>query len=95
MRADQVAAIGIRIAELRKIHGRTQQALAVRAGVSVSLLRKVERGERAATHSVVAAVARALSVNVTDITGQPYAPAPPPVTATTHCGRPLRSGTTR
>jgi transcriptional regulator with XRE-family HTH domain len=72
MRADQVAAIGIRIAELRKIHGRTQQALAVRAGVSVSLLRKVERGERAATHSVVAAVARALSVNVTDITGQPY-----------------------
>jgi transcriptional regulator with XRE-family HTH domain len=72
MRDEQVVRIGTRIAELRKIHGRTQQALAMRTGVSVSLLRKIERGDRVATHSVVAAVARALSVNVTDITGQPY-----------------------
>ncbi|MFR9728197.1 helix-turn-helix domain-containing protein [Saccharopolyspora sp. MS10] len=63
--------IGSRIAELRKIHGVTQRALSVRAAVSYSLLRKVERGERAASHSFVAAVARALSINITDLTDQP------------------------
>ena len=52
--------IGSRIAELRKIHGVTQRALSVRAAVSYSLLRKVERGERPASHSFLAAVARAL-----------------------------------
>lgn len=64
--------VGLRIAELRKIHGCTQQALAVRANVSYSLLRKVERGERPASPSFIAAIARALSVNVLDITEQPY-----------------------
>jgi transcriptional regulator with XRE-family HTH domain len=64
--------MGVRIAELRKIHGFTQQALAVRANVSYSLLRKVERGERPASPSFIAAIARALEVNVLDITEQPY-----------------------
>ncbi|MFC6091749.1 hypothetical protein [Saccharothrix lopnurensis] len=64
--------IGTRIAELRKIHGATQRGLSLRANVSYSLLRKVECGERPASHSFVAAIARALSVNVTDITEQPY-----------------------
>lgn len=64
--------IGARIAELRKIHGVTQRALSLRATVSYSLLRKVESGERAASHSFIAAIARALSVNITDITEQPY-----------------------
>lgn len=63
--------VGARIAELRKMHGATQHGLASRANVSYSLLRKVERGERAASHGFVAAVARALTVNVTDITEQP------------------------
>ena len=66
------ARIGLRIAELRKIHGVTQQALAMRAAVSYSLLRKVERGERPASPSFIAAIARALSVSVLDITEQPY-----------------------
>jgi transcriptional regulator with XRE-family HTH domain len=44
----------LRIAELRKIHGFTQQALAARANVSYSLLRKVERGERPASPSFIA-----------------------------------------
>ncbi|MFD7658461.1 helix-turn-helix domain-containing protein [Actinosynnema sp. NPDC059797] len=66
------ARIGERIAELRKIHGATQRGLSQRANVSYSLLRKVECGERPASHSFVAAIARALSVNVTDITEQPY-----------------------
>lgn len=66
------ARMGLRIAELRKIHGVTQQALAMRAAVSYSLLRKVERGERPASPSFIAAIARALSVSVLDITEQPY-----------------------
>ncbi|MCP2275219.1 hypothetical protein APR09_000766 [Nocardia amikacinitolerans] len=40
--------------------------------MSYSLLRKVERGERPASPTFVAAVARALSVSVTDLTEQPY-----------------------
>ncbi len=64
--------VGLRIAELRKIHGLTQQALAARANVSYSLLRKVERGERPASPSFIAAIARALGVSVLDITEQPY-----------------------
>ncbi len=62
----------MRIAELRKIHGFTQQALAARANVSYSLLRKVERGERPASPSFIAAIARALGVSVLDLTEQPY-----------------------
>lgn len=69
---EQPKPVGHRIAELRKIHGATQQALAMRAAVSYSLLRKVERGERPASPSFIAAVARALSVHVADITEQPY-----------------------
>lgn len=64
--------VGLRVAELRKIHGYTQQALAARANVSYSLLCKVERGERPASPSFIAAIARALDVNVIDITEQPY-----------------------
>ncbi|MBF6080554.1 helix-turn-helix transcriptional regulator [Nocardia cyriacigeorgica] len=64
--------IGARIAALRKLHGATQHALALRANVSYSLMRKVERGERPASPTFVAAVARALSVSVTDLTEQPY-----------------------
>jgi transcriptional regulator with XRE-family HTH domain len=72
MSDQQPARMGVRIAELRKIHGATQQALAMRATVSYSLLRKVERGERPASPSFIAAIARALSVSVLDITEQPY-----------------------
>lgn len=70
---DQAATgLGARVAELRKLHGYTQRALSIRANVSYSLLCKVESGERPASHSFAAAVARAMSVNVTDITEQPY-----------------------
>lgn len=72
MAGEQQKSIGARIAEIRKIRGATQHGLSMRANVSYSLLRKVERGERPASPSLVAAVARALSVSVTDITEQPY-----------------------
>lgn len=49
--------IGSRIAELRKIHGATQTGLAMRANVSYSAIRKVESGERAASPTMVAAIA--------------------------------------
>ncbi|MFI6680075.1 helix-turn-helix domain-containing protein [Kribbella sp. NPDC050470] len=64
--------IGRRIAELRKIHGATQVGLAQKANVSESAIRKIEAGDRAASPAMVAALARALNVNITDITEQPY-----------------------
>ncbi|WP_158430174.1 helix-turn-helix domain-containing protein [Nocardia cyriacigeorgica] len=72
MASDNKHSIGERIATLRKLHGATQHALALRANVSYSLLRKVERGERPASPTFVAAIARALSVGVIDLTEQPY-----------------------
>jgi transcriptional regulator with XRE-family HTH domain len=64
--------IGARIAIKRKLQGLTQWRLADRAGVSVSLLRKVEQGNKPASPALVACVAKALHVDRTDLTGQPY-----------------------
>jgi XRE family transcriptional regulator, fatty acid utilization regulator len=64
---------GARIASYRRLHRLTQQGLATKAAVSYSLLVKVEQGRRPASGSLIAAVARALSVPVTVLTGQPYA----------------------
>ncbi|MFE7132428.1 helix-turn-helix domain-containing protein [Streptomyces sp. NPDC057638] len=64
--------IGARIAELRKRRGLTQQGLAMRANISMSLLSKVEVGQKPASPEFVAACARALSVPPADLLGQPY-----------------------
>lgn len=64
--------IGDRIAVARKAKGMTQVALAEHARVSASLLRKVEQGARDATPVLVAAVAKALAVDIITLTGQPY-----------------------
>ncbi|WP_040864709.1 helix-turn-helix domain-containing protein [Nocardia exalbida] len=53
----------------------SQLQLALKANVSVSLLRKVERGARPVSPAFIAAVAAALGVNIEDLTGQPYSPA--------------------
>lgn len=63
---------GIRIAKARNLRGFTQEGLAMRANVSRSLLAKVETGAKPATPSLVAAVARACSVDPAEINGQPY-----------------------
>ncbi len=68
------AGIGERTARARKLARLTQLQLAQKANVSMSLLRKVERGTRPASPAFIAAVARALGVNVEALTGQPYAP---------------------
>ncbi|MGY2019228.1 helix-turn-helix domain-containing protein [Nocardia gipuzkoensis] len=69
------AGIGERTARARKLARLTQLQLAQKANVSVSLLRKVERGARPASPVFIAAVAGALGVNIEDLTGQPYPPA--------------------
>lgn len=64
--------LGATIRRLRKAAGLSQQRLSAKAQVSLSLVEKVERGDRAASHALIATVARALRVPVEQITGQPY-----------------------
>ncbi|MEV7379252.1 helix-turn-helix domain-containing protein [Streptomyces lydicus] len=63
---------GARIKTQRKLAHLTQRELAARLPYSYSLLNQVECGARAATPDFVASVARALSIDVTVLTGQPY-----------------------
>jgi len=55
---------------LRKARGLTQAALARRAGISVSLLSKIEIGDRALTPGVAAAIARALQISLGALYGE-------------------------
>jgi transcriptional regulator with XRE-family HTH domain len=64
--------IGQRIAHARKLRALTQAELAVRIPCSKSLVAQVERGHKPATPRLIAAVAKALKVDVTELTGQPY-----------------------
>lgn len=64
--------IGARISVIRKRQGMSQQRLAAEAHVSKSLLSKVEAGWRPATPAFTATVARALGVDVVELTQQPY-----------------------
>ncbi|MEV5957316.1 helix-turn-helix transcriptional regulator [Streptomyces sp. NPDC051987] len=63
---------GTRIREQRRLARLTQRELANRIPYSYSLLNQVECGARPATADFVAAVAHALKVDVTTLTGQPY-----------------------
>ena len=69
--------VGIRIAALRKRGGLTQDGLAQLIPYSYSLLRHVESGHRAASPQLVEAVASALRVDVTALTGPPVNPQQP------------------
>ncbi|MFE9296609.1 helix-turn-helix domain-containing protein [Streptomyces niveus] len=64
--------VGQRIRELRKMRQLTVRQLAGRVSVSVSLLEKIERGDRTPAPGLVAQLARAMSVGPDRITGQPY-----------------------
>ncbi len=64
--------IGQRIAHARKLRGLTQAELAARIPCSKSLIAQVERGHKPATPTLIAAVAKVLNVDVTELTGQPY-----------------------
>jgi len=61
---------GARVAELRKARALTQMALARRAGVSVSLLSKIEIGDRTLTPSIAAAFARVLQISLGALYGE-------------------------
>jgi transcriptional regulator with XRE-family HTH domain len=61
---------------MRKLGGLTQKQLALRANISVGLIRSVEQGRAPATPAFLGAVSKALRVSVPDLTGQPYTPAP-------------------
>ncbi|MER7851433.1 helix-turn-helix transcriptional regulator [Streptomyces bacillaris] len=63
---------GTRIKEQRRLAGLTQRGLADRIPYSYSWLTQVECGARPASVDFVAAVARALRVDITVLTGQPY-----------------------
>ena len=64
------ATIGVRLRTLRRWRGMTQVEL---AGVSFSFVSMVERGERALDRrSHIAALASALKVSETDLTGGPH-----------------------
>lgn len=64
--------IGARIREVRLIRDYSLAQLGKRAHVSAGQLSRIESGDRAASESVLAAVARALGVNVSVLRGQPY-----------------------
>ncbi|MCF6523784.1 helix-turn-helix domain-containing protein [Streptomyces sp. JJ36] len=68
--AEQYA--GARIKRARKIRRLTQRELADLSHVSYSTVTKVEQGVMPASPSVIGALARAMSIPVTDLTGQPY-----------------------
>jgi transcriptional regulator with XRE-family HTH domain len=63
---------GARIKSARKRRRLTQRELADKSAISYSTLTKVEQGNMPASPSVIGAIARALSVPVTELTGQPY-----------------------
>ncbi|GGP95784.1 helix-turn-helix domain-containing protein [Streptomyces melanogenes] len=61
---------GAHVAVLRKSRGWSQAKLARRAAVSVSLLSKIEVGDRALTPAVAAAVGQALGVSMDQVLGR-------------------------
>lgn len=63
---------GTRIAAFRKLRDLTQLGLAIHAGVSYSLLTKVESGHKPASPQLLARCAKALAVSVPDLEGRPY-----------------------
>lgn len=71
--AERDLRLGERLAQLRRRRGMTQEALAERSGVSVSVIRKLERGERdSAGLSTLRKLASALGVPTMEL----FTPAP-------------------
>jgi transcriptional regulator with XRE-family HTH domain len=72
MPVDRGVSTGERIAAYRRLNRLTQRGLAAQAHVSHSLLSKVETGSKPASQAFLAACARAMSIPVTYLTGQPF-----------------------
>jgi transcriptional regulator with XRE-family HTH domain len=70
--------VGDRLRKLRTDAGLTQQELAMRAGLSVSVVAQTEQGVNDDPRlSTLRALARALGVTINDLTGDEDEPAPP------------------
>ncbi|MER6999489.1 helix-turn-helix domain-containing protein [Streptomyces sp. NPDC000410] len=69
MNGTSVPGPGSRVASIRKGRGLSQVALAQKAGVSVSLLSKVEVGDRVLTQGVAASLARAMGLTLAQMLG--------------------------
>ncbi len=75
---DAHALIGQRVRECRRYRGLTLQQLADRAGLSKGFLSLVENGKRRLDNiGHITAIADALEVSPTELTGQPYPPMDP------------------
>ena len=59
--------VGRRVAELRRVQGKTQEAIAEAVGVDVSYVARLEAGRLNATISKLEAVAEALGVPMADL----------------------------
>jgi transcriptional regulator with XRE-family HTH domain len=70
--AAPIEGIGTRIQEVRRLRGFTLRELARRAHVSPAQISRIETGRRYASPTIVASIARALSVSVSVLHGQPY-----------------------
>ncbi len=72
--SDELAedSVGARIAENRRLAGMTQTEFAAKISYSVGYLKKVEEGHKPASAALTAAAARALNLDVTSLTDQPY-----------------------
>src|ERR1700733_3895019 len=64
--------VGQRVKQLRHLRDQTQSELAGLAGVSLSLVRRVEQGQVPATPAFIAAVAPALRSSPAELQGQPF-----------------------
>ena len=61
--------IGVRIATQRKMRGLSQHQLAVAAGVSYSMISKVERGHASASPAMIGMIARGLRIDASRLYG--------------------------
>lgn len=72
---DGTLSVGARIAELRAVRGKSLRVVAGLAGISAGHLSRIERGERVLdSRRVLYALADALQVAPSELTGQPYPP---------------------
>lgn len=58
---------GRRIRAFRKLKGYTQESLAQKLGVSVSILGEVERGNRLPSNELIEQVAKELGISINDL----------------------------
>ncbi|MER5321554.1 helix-turn-helix domain-containing protein [Streptosporangium roseum] len=66
-----LAALGLRVQELRHLRGLTLQQMAGAADVSVSMLSSVERGQKAPTVVVLGRIADGLGVTLAELVAEP------------------------